>query len=53
MKKRDIILYKRDSGQYVLHRIVKVKDNTFTLVGDNQHELEHGIRLDQILAIVT
>lgn len=52
-KKRDIILYKRDSGQYVLHRIVKIKDNTFTLVGDNQHELEHGIRLDQILAIVT
>ena len=52
-KKRDIILYKRDNGQFVLHRIIKVKDGIYTLVGDNQHVKEYPIRRDQILGVVT
>ena len=51
-KNRDIILYKRDSGQFVLHRIVKVENGVYTLVGDNQSQLEYPIRLDQILGVV-
>ena len=51
-KNRDIILYKRDSGQFVLHRIVKVENGLYTLVGDNQSQLEYPIRLDQILGVV-
>jgi hypothetical protein len=52
LKKYDIPLYKRDNGQYVLHRIVKVGE-TYTMVGDNQYQREPGIRPDQLLAVVS
>ena len=52
LKKYDIPFYQRDNGQYVLHRIVRVED-TYTCVGDNQFELEKGLRHDQMIAVVT
>lgn len=52
LKKHDLPLYRRDNGQYILHRIVKVGE-TYTMVGDNQYQREPGIRPDQILAVVT
>jgi hypothetical protein len=52
LKKYDLPLYQRDDGHYVLHRVVAVGD-TYTCIGDNQYELEHGIRDDQIIAVVT
>lgn len=51
LRKYDLPLYQRDDGHYVLHRIVKVGD-TYTCVGDNQFELEKGIRHDQMIAVV-
>ncbi len=53
LKKHDLPFYQRDSGQYVLHRIVKVNsDGTYTLRGDHQFVNERGIRPDQIIGIV-
>ena len=52
LKKYDLPLYVRDNGQYVLHRIVSVKDG-YSCIGDNQFVLETGVRQDQIIAIVT
>ena len=52
-EKCDAVLYRRDSGQYVLHRIVKVSPNGYTMCGDNRAGLEHGIRNDQILGVLT
>lgn len=52
LKKYDIPLYQRDDGHFVLHRIVEVGE-TYTCIGDNQHELERGIRHDQVIAVVT
>ncbi len=53
LKRGDAVFYQRDSGQYVMHRICKVcKDDTFDLIGDGQDEIEHGIRRDQIFALV-
>lgn len=52
LKKYDLPLYRRDNGKYVLHRIVDA-GATYTCVGDNQFQLESGIRRDQILALVT
>ena len=52
LRKYDIPLYQRDDGHYVLHRIVKV-GKTITCVGDNQFPLEHGLRPDQMIGIVT
>ena len=43
LKKYDLPLYRRDNGKYVLHRIVDA-GATYTCVGDNQFQLEHGIR---------
>ena len=52
LKRGDMILYCRDSGQYVLHRIYQAGSGVFTLVGDAQTLLETGIRRDQVLAMV-
>ena len=49
--KPDIILYRRDNGAYILHRIVRVKGDMFIVTGDNQWQLEH-VRPDQVLAVV-
>lgn len=53
LKKGDMILYRRDCGKYVLHRIYRAESGTYTLVGDAQTRLEQGIRPDQVLALVT
>ena len=52
LKKYDLPLYQRRSGQYVLHRIVKVSE-TYTCIGDNQFTLESGLEHDQMIAVVT
>lgn len=48
----DIVLYQRNNGAYVLHRICKAEGDTFSIVGDAQVKIEHGVRRDQIFAIV-
>lgn len=53
LKVGDILLYRRDSGDYVVHRICKVTKNGFWLVGDAQTQVEKDIRPDQALAVVT
>lgn len=50
-KKPDIILYLRDNGAYVLHRIVREKNGIFIVTGDNQWQLEE-VRPDQVIAAV-
>ena len=53
-RRGDILLYRRDNGKYILHRVWRVeKDGTLTIVGDAQTQLERGIRQDQIIAVVT
>ena len=51
-KRGDMILYRRDNGQYILHRVYEAGD-TYTMVGDDQAGLEPGIRREQMLAAVT
>ncbi len=52
LKKYDVILYLRKNGQYVLHRIIKVRKNDFILSGDNQWQKEPGITQDMIIGVV-
>ena len=52
LKKGDMILYRRDNGAYILHRIYRVDGETYTLIGDAQTQLEPGVRQDQVLAVV-
>ena len=47
----DVVLYQRENGAYVLHRIVGIDGETYTMCGDNQYQPEPGIRRKQILAL--
>jgi hypothetical protein len=50
-KKHDAVLFKRDNGQYVLHRIVKVREQDYLLCGDNQIVRE-AVREEQIIGVL-
>lgn len=52
LRKYDIPFYRRDNGQFVLHRIIAVGE-TYTCIGDNQFEVEPGVRKEQIIAVVS
>lgn len=50
----DIPLYKRSDGSYVLHRVVNFDaDGGYVLCGDNQFVLEHGIKDENVIGVVT
>lgn len=52
LKRGDLILYKRASGQYILHRIVShPKDGKFICSGDNQWQKE-TVEEKQVVALV-
>ncbi|MBO5051644.1 MAG: S24/S26 family peptidase [Clostridia bacterium] len=50
----DILLYQRQNGSFVLHRVAKVeRDGTYTMCGDYQVVLERGIRQEDVIGVVT
>lgn len=53
LKKYDVPLYKRNSGQYVLHRILKVRKNDYVICGDNRWQKEYGITDRHIIGVLT
>ena len=53
LKRGDMVLYRRSSGNYILHRVYRAEEDSYTMVGGAQLQLEPGIRPDQILAVVT
>ena len=53
LKKYDVPLYKRDSGQYVLHRVLKVRENDYVICGDNRYCKEYGITDRHIIGVLT
>lgn len=52
LKKYDIPLYKRGPS-YVLHRIIKVQPDSYTICGDNCIQKEYGITDEQIIGVLT
>lgn len=52
LRKYDLPLYQRATGQYVLHRIIKI-GQTYTCIGDNQFYYETDLHREQMIAIVT
>ena len=53
LKKYDVPLYKRDNGQYVLHRVLKVRENDYVICGDNRYSKEYGITDRHIIGVLT
>lgn len=52
LKKGDITLYRRPSGQIVLHRIVKVNKDSYDMCGDAQTRIEPKVPKENMLAVV-
>lgn len=52
-RKYDAVLYKRPSGQYVLHRILKVRAKDYVICGDNRWRREYGVPDAWILGVLT
>jgi hypothetical protein len=53
LKKYDVPLYKRDNGQYVLHRVLKVRPDDYVICGDNRYAKEYGISDRHIIGVLT
>jgi phage repressor protein C with HTH and peptisase S24 domain len=52
LRRGDMVFYQRDSGQYVMHRIYRVKPEGYYMTGDAQTEIEGPLRRDQIFALI-
>ena len=53
LRKFDIVLYRRNAEQYVLHRIVNIHGDLFDMCGDSQYVIENNISQSDIIAKVT
>lgn len=51
-KKYDVVLYRRPSDPYVLHRIIEVRPDSYVILGDNCIAKEYGM-LVRLLGAVT
>ncbi|MEE0266154.1 MAG: S24/S26 family peptidase [Acutalibacteraceae bacterium] len=52
-KKYDVVLFKRADNKYVLHRIIKVNKDDYTIRGDNCVNKEYGVTDENILGVMT
>ena len=52
LKKYDIAFFKRDSGEFILHRVIKVKKDSYVFCGDNQWIIEKGVKDRNIIGVV-
>lgn len=52
LRRHDLPLYRRENGQYVLHRVLGRDAQGYLLRGDHQLETEHGITDGQIVGLV-
>ena len=53
IKKRDIILYRREDGSYVLHRVVGKGKLGYKLCGDDQIAIEYPVKKEDVIAVMT
>ena len=52
LKKYDMVLYKKENGPYILHRIIKVKKDYYIIEGDNQLRFKDKVCKKDIIAKV-
>ena len=49
----DVVLYRRSSGRYILHRVVEVRPTDYVILGDNCIDRETGITDADIIGVLT
>jgi len=52
LKKYDVVLFKRQNGDYIFHRIIKIKNGVFTIAGDNETIKEYPVTKDAVIAVM-
>lgn len=52
LRKYDVVLYPSSSGDYVLHRIIKLREKDLVIRGDNNYFKEYVPR-DRIIGVLT
>ncbi|MBR6990350.1 MAG: S24/S26 family peptidase [Bacteroidaceae bacterium] len=53
LQRGDMVFYQRETGQFVMHRILHVKPEGLYIVGDAQTEIEGPVNPKQVFAVVT
>ena len=52
LKKYDVVLFKRGENT-VLHRIIKVYENSYDISGDSTYNIERNVERDDIIGILS
>ena len=52
-KKWDVVLFKVGADTYILHRIIRVHDHGYDILGDNCIKMEKNIPRDAVLGVMT
>lgn len=50
INKYDVVLFKRQNGSYILHRVIKKKGNILTIAGDNERIKEYPVDVTSCIA---
>ena len=53
LKRFDVAFYQRESGQPVLHRVMRVNADNYDMCGDSQTAIEKGIAFDAVFGVMT
>lgn len=52
LKKYDVAFYRRKSGQPVLHRVLRVNENSYDMCGDSQLLIEKGVEDEAVFGVL-
>ena len=53
LKVLDVVFFKRDNGQYVLHRIIRKNGDILTIAGDNETKPEYPVYISDCIGKMT
>ena len=53
LRRGDMVFYQRENGQYIMHRIYRVRPEGYYMVGDAQTAIEGPLKESQIFAVIT